>query len=122
MYFYLTETELAVRAPLETSLRHYEWDDVAVVSIACRSSRKGPSLRYVLRTSDGQTIDFSRVPAWRLAPVFERITSRLDSLAGVRYEFDISERALDEFGRERDTGLANAIRRQAQRHGGVLRH
>lgn len=120
-YFYLTDEELAVRAPLESSLRHYPWDDVAAVSVRCRSSNKGPRLRYVLRLSDGHDIDFDRVPPRRLAPVFERLTSRLDSSSGVRYEFDISEEALVEFGDKHGPGLENAIRSQMQRHGGVAR-
>jgi len=119
-YFYLTERELAVRAPLEASLRHYKWDDVAAVSVGCRTSRKGPRFSYVLRMSDGHDINFDRVPPWRLAPVFERMTSRLDSLSGVRYEFDISEDALAESGRKHGGGLENAIRNQAQKHGGTI--
>ena len=117
-YFYLTESELVVREPLESSLRHYPWDEVAAVSVRCRSSNKGPRLRYVLRMSDGHDIDFDRVPPRRLAPVFDRLTARLDSLSGVRYEFDISEDALAEFGREHGAGLEDAIRSQVQRHGG----
>lgn len=118
-YFYLTESELAVRSPFESSLRHYRWDDVAAVFVACRFSGKGPQFRYVLRMSDGHVIDFSRVPPGRLASAFERIDSRLDSLSGVRYGFDISEDALSEFGNEHGTGFENAIRSQVQRHGGV---
>jgi len=119
-YFYLTEGELAVRAPLEASLRRYRWDDVAAVSIRCRSFGKGPRLRYVLQMSDGQDIDLDRVPPRRLAAVFEQMTSRLDALSGVRYEFDVSERALAEFGAKHGTGFENAIRSQVLRHGGVL--
>lgn len=119
-YFYLTERELAVRAPLETSLRHYQWDDVAAVFAGCRIIGKGPRLTYVLRMSDGHDIDFARVPPLRLAPVFERMASRLDSLSGVRYEFDISEDALSEFGRKHRGGLENAIRNQVRRHGGII--
>lgn len=118
-YFYLTDRELAVREALETSLRHYQWDDVAAVSIGCRSSSQGPSLRYVLRMSDGHEIDLAQVSPRRLSPAFEQLTSRLDSLPGVRYEFDISEDALAEFGRKHGTGFENAIRSQVQRHGGV---
>jgi hypothetical protein len=118
-YFYLTDRELAVREALETSLRHYQWDDVAAVSIWCRSSSQGPSLRYVLRMSDGHEIDLAQVSPRRLSPAFEQLTSRLDSLPGVRYEFDISEDALAEFGRKHGTGFENAIRSQVQRHGGV---
>ncbi len=119
-YFYLTERELAIRAPLEASLRHYQWDDIAAVSVRCYSSSKGPRVRYVLRMSDGHVIDFDRVPPRRFALVFDRMTSRLDSLSGVRYEFDISEDALAEFGRKHGAGLANAIRSQMQRYGGVI--
>jgi len=119
-YFYVTESELAVRSPLEDSLRHYRWDDVAAVFVASPFSGKGPQFRYVLRMSDGHDIDFSRVPRGRLASAFERIADRLDSLSGVRYEFDISGDALAEFGRKHGTGFENAIRSQVQKHGGVI--
>jgi hypothetical protein len=119
-YFYLTERGLSVRPPLEFSLRHYQWEDVAAVSMRCRPSRKGPGFRYVLRMSDGVDIDFGRGLTPRFASAFERITSRLDSLSGVRYEFDISEKALAALGKKHGTGLANAIRSQVLRHGGVV--
>jgi hypothetical protein len=69
--------------------------------------------------SDGHEIDLAQVSPRRLSPAFEQLTSRLDSLPGVRYEFDISEDALAECGRKHGTGFENAIRSQVQRHGGV---
>jgi hypothetical protein len=47
----------------------------------------------------------------------------LDSLSGVRYEFDISEKALVALGSEHGAaGLENAIRSQVLKHGGVVQH
>jgi hypothetical protein len=92
-YFCVTERGLFVRPPLEFSLRHYDWEDVASVTVQCRDAitRKRRRFSYVLGMSDGHYIDLSPAPGAQFAEAFESISSRLDSLSDVQYEFDISE-------------------------------
>ena len=119
-YFYVTDTELAVRSPLEDSLRHYRWNDVAVVFLTCRTSSDGVRFSYVLQMTDGRDVDFARVPVRHLAPVLERIGASLDVVSGIQYEFDVAEGALATLGTEYGAGFAEAIRRQVRSHGGLV--
>jgi hypothetical protein len=60
-YFYVTESGISVRPPLEFSMRHYEWKDVITVSSYCRESitRSKRRFHYILKMSDGYEVDLS---------------------------------------------------------------
>lgn len=129
-YFYVTESGVSVRTPLQFSMRHYEWKDVITVSVRCRHSivKRKNRFRYVLEMSDGQEVDlsgafFSVSPKLRAASAVrfaEFIPSHLNTVPSIRYEFDISQDALVSLGEKRGVVLSNALREQVLTHGGTL--
>jgi hypothetical protein len=129
-YFYVTEDGVSVRPPLEFSMRHYEWKDVTTVSVRCRHSltRSKSRFRYILRMSDGYEVDLSlallgptaKLRAASAARFAESISSRLNMVPSIRYEFDISQDALASLGKRHGVVLSNALREQVLAHGGTL--
>lgn len=129
-YFYVTESGVSVRAPLQFSMRHYEWKDVITVSVQCRYSivKRNNRFRYVLEMSDGQEVDLSAAlssvsPRLRAASAVrfaEFIPSHLNTVPSIRYEFDISQDALASLGEKRGVVLSNALSEQVLTHGGTL--
>jgi hypothetical protein len=129
-YFYVTESGVSVRPPLEFSMRHYEWKDVTTVSVHCRDSisKRERRFRYVLEMSNGQEVDLSRalygisarLRAASAVRFAEFIPSHLNTVLGMRYEFDVSQNALAALGRKHGAVLSNALREQILAHGGTL--
>lgn len=129
-YFYVTESGISVRPPLEFSMRHYEWKDVTTVRVRCiRSIVKSKNrFRYVLKMSDGYEVDLSgalgatteKVRAAYAARFAESIPSHLNTVPGIVYEFDVSRDGLALLGEKRGMVLPNTIREQVLAHGGTL--
>lgn len=129
-YFYVTESSVSVRPPLEFSMRRYEWKDVTTVSVRCRHSpiRSKNRFRYILKMSDGYEVDLSNAllrPTAKLRAASatrfaENIPSRLNSVPSIRYEFDVSQDALASLGKRHGVVLSNALREQILAHGGTL--
>jgi hypothetical protein len=129
-YFYVTESGVSVRPPLDFSMRHYEWKDVTTVSVRCiRSMVKSKNrFRYILKMSDGYEVDLStalgatteKVRAAYAARFAESIPSHLNTVPSILYEFDVSQDGLAVLGEKRGTLLPNAIREQVLAHGGTL--
>ena len=129
-YFYATESGISVRPFLEFSMRHYEWKDVANVSVHCRDSvvKSQRRFRYVLTMSDGYYLELSGALA---APTMKRRTayatsfaevvpSHLNTKPNIWYQFDVSEDGLALLGEKRGMVLPNAIREQVLAHGGTM--
>ena len=129
-YFYVTESGVSVRSPLEFSMRHYEWRDVTAVSVRCRDSisKRNCRFRYVLEMSDGQEVDLSRalygvsarLRAASAVRFAEFVPSHLNAVPGIRYEFDVSQDALASLCKGHGVMLSNALSEQVLAHGGTL--
>ena len=129
-YFYVTESGVSVRSPLEFSMRHYQWKDVTTVSVDCRDSisKRKRRFRYVLEMSNGQEVDLSRalysvsakLRAASAARFAEFIPSHLNAVLSIRYEFDVSQAALASLGKKHGVVLSKALREQILAHGGTL--
>jgi hypothetical protein len=129
-YFYVTESGISVRPPLEFSMRHYEWKDVVTVSVHSRDAiaKSKRRFRYILKMSDGYAVDLSgalsaitvkrrTAYATRFAEI---VPSHLNTAPNISYEFDVSEDGLALLGKNRGMVLPNAIREQVLAHGGTL--
>ncbi|MGH8767657.1 MAG: hypothetical protein ACREVT_05675 [Burkholderiales bacterium] len=127
-YFYVTENGVSVRPPLEFTMRHYEWKDVAAISVRCRLAPRTSRFRYTLEMSDGYEVDVSRaiggttanLRAASAARFAESIPPHLNRVPGIRYKFDVSQDGLASHGRRRGVVLSNALREQVLAHGGTL--
>jgi len=129
-YFYVTESSVSVRPPLEFSMRHYEWKDVTTVSVRCRHSpiKSKNRFRYILKMSDGYEVDLSnalsaiteKLRVAYAARFAESIPSSLNTVPNILYEFDVSEDGLVLLGEKRGVVLPNALREQVLAHGGTL--
>jgi hypothetical protein len=130
-YFYVTESVISVRPPLEFSMRHYEWKDVTTVRVRCIHSAVVKSknrFRYILDMSDGYEVDLSSAlsaitqkrRAAYAARFAESIPSHLNTLPNILYEFNVSQDGLALLGEKRGMVLPNAIRKQVLAHGGTL--
>ncbi len=129
-YFYVTESGVSVRPPLESSMRHYEWKDVTTVRVRCIHSmvKSKNRFRYILKMSDGYEVDLStalgatteKVRAAYAARFAESIPSHLNTVPSILYEFDVSQDGLALLGEKRGILLPNAIREQVLAHGGTL--
>jgi hypothetical protein len=129
-YFYVTESGVSVRPPLEFSIGHYQWKDVTTVSVRCiRSIVKSKNrFRYILTMSDGYAVDLSgaldatteKVRTAYAARFAESIPSHLNTVPGISYDFDVSEDGLARLGEKRGMILPNAIREQVLAHGGTV--
>lgn len=128
--FYVTESGVFVRPPLEFSMRHYQWRDVTTVTVHCRHSivKRENRFRYILQMSDGQEVDLSgalssvspRLRAALAVRFAAFIPSRLNTVPSIRYEFNVSQDALASLGEQRGVVLSNALREQVLEHGGTL--
>jgi len=129
-YFYLTESSVSVRPPLEFSMRHYQWKDVTAVSVRCRHSivKTKNRFRYILKMSDGYEVDLShallgataKLRAASAARFAETISSHLNMVPSIRYEFDVSQDGLASLDESHGVVLSNALREQVLAHGGTL--
>ena len=130
-YFYLTESSISVRPPLEFSMRHYQWKDVTTVSVRCRHStivKSKNRFRYIFTMSDGYEVDLSqallgatsKLRAASAARFAETIPSLLDGVPSIRYEFDVSQDGLTSLDENHGMVLSHAIREQVLAHGGRL--
>jgi len=130
-YFYLTESSVSVRPPLEFSMRHYQWKDVTTVSVRCRHSiivKTKNRFRYLLTMSDGYEVDLSQallgatshLRAASAAHLAETISLCLYMVPSIRYEFDVSQDGLTSLDESHGVVLANALREQVLAHGGRL--
>lgn len=130
-YFYVTESGVSVRPPLEFSVRHYEWKEVAAVRVRCIHStivKSKNRFRYILKMSDGYEVDLSyalstitqKLRAVYAARFAESIPSHLNTVPNILYEFDVSRDGLALLGEKRGMLLPNAIREQVLAHGGTV--
>jgi hypothetical protein len=130
-YFYVTESGISVRPPLEFSMRHYEWKDVTAVWVRCMHSKISKTenrFRYILRMSDGYEVDLAtaldattqKVRAAYAERFAEVIPSHLNSVPSILYQFEVSRDGLALLGEKRGMVLPNAIREQVLAHGGTL--
>jgi hypothetical protein len=129
-YFYVTESGVSVRPPLELSMRHYEWKEVITVRVDCIQSivKRKNRFHYILKMSDGYEVDLSnalsalteKLRVASAARFAESIPSHLSTVPSILYEFNVSQDGLTLLGEKRGMVLPNAIREQVLSHGGTL--
>jgi hypothetical protein len=87
--------------------------------------------RYILRMSGGYDVALSRAlrgttaklraaNAARFAASIESISSHLNMVPDMRYEFDVSQDRLASLGRDHGAALPDALREQVLAYGGTL--